>query len=59
MNVQYDATLQVLYATGEAFAKNSNAIFTETSAKDGSNVHDLFKTIGKSHIIHYRAFCGY
>ena len=38
--------LQVSLATGEAFAKNSNAIFSETSAKDGSNVHDLFTAIG-------------
>ena len=38
--------LQVSKATGEAFAKNSNALFVETSAKDGSNVHDLFRTIG-------------
>ena len=38
--------LQVSRATGEAFAKNSNALFIETSAKDGSNVHDLFRTIG-------------
>ena len=38
--------LQVSRATGEAFAKNSNALFMETSAKDGSNVHDLFRAIG-------------
>lgn len=39
---------RVPYATGEAFAKNSNALFTETSAKDGSNVHDLFRTIAET-----------
>ena len=45
--------VQVSLATGEAFAKNSNAIFRETSAKDGSNVHSLFRTIGK-----VTALCG-
>ena len=42
---------QVSRATGEAFAKNSNALFLETSAKDGSNVHDLFRTIGIIHTL--------
>jgi len=40
----YVATLR---ATGETFAKNSSALFMETSAKDGTNVQELFKTIGK------------
>lgn len=39
---------RVSLATGEAFAKNSNAIFRETSAKDGSNVHSLFRTIAEA-----------
>lgn len=40
--------LQVKQATGESFAKASNALFMETSAKDGSNVHELFRSIGMS-----------
>ncbi len=39
--------MQVSTATGEMFAKNANAIFMETSAKDGHNVQELFKEIGK------------
>jgi Ras-related protein Rab-22 len=39
---------KVSRATGEAFAKNSNALFMETSAKDGSNVHDLFRAIAET-----------
>ena len=39
--------LQVETATGETFAKNASAIFMETSAKDGSNVQELFRTIGE------------
>jgi len=38
---------QVAKSTGENFAKNSDAIFVETSAKDNINVHDLFRTIGE------------
>ena len=41
------AGFQVAKSTGENFAKNSNAIFLETSAKDNINVHDLFRTIGE------------
>ena len=41
------ASLQVETATGETFAKNASAIFMETSAKDGSNVQELFRTIGE------------
>lgn len=40
-------SLQVARSTGETFAKNSDAIFLETSAKDNINVHDLFRTIGE------------
>lgn len=35
---------------GESFARNADAIFMETSAKDGSNVHDLFRRIGKLYL---------
>jgi len=42
-----DHQRQVLRATGETFAKNSSALFMETSAKDGTNVQELFKTIAE------------
>ena len=43
MTVLCDVLAQVAYATGEALVK-TQMLFTETSAKDGSNVHDLFRT---------------
>ena len=38
--------VQVQTSTGETFAKNTEALFMETSAKDGRNVQELFRTIG-------------
>ena len=38
---------QVQTLTGETFARNTEALFMETSAKDGRNVQELFRTIGK------------
>ena len=35
-------------STGETFARNTEALFMETSAKDGRNVQELFRTIGTS-----------
>ncbi|XP_064395354.1 ras-related protein Rab-22A-like [Halichondria panicea] len=43
-----ESSRQVSTATGETFAKNANAIFMETSAKDGHNVQELFKEIAES-----------
>lgn len=40
-------SFQVAASAGENFAKNADAIFLETSAKDDINVHTLFKAIGK------------
>ena len=39
--------LQVPYKTGEEYAKGLQAIYFETSAKDGTNVEELFRTIGQ------------
>ena len=38
--------IQISRTTGETFARNANAVFMETSAKEGTNVRELFKTIG-------------
>ena len=38
--------IQVQTSTGETFARNTEALFMETSAKDGRNVQELFRTIG-------------
>ena len=38
--------LQVTASAGANFAKNADAIFMETSAKENVNVHELFKAIG-------------
>lgn len=37
---------QVTRTTGETFARNASALFMETSAKEGTNVQELFKSIG-------------
>lgn len=42
-----DKKREVFKTTGESFAKNANAIFMETSAKNGSNVQDLFRIIAE------------
>lgn len=40
--------IQVQTSTGETFARNTEALFMETSAKDGRNVQELFRMIGTS-----------
>ncbi len=40
-------SIQVAVTAGENFAKNADAIFLETSAKENINVHELFKAIGE------------
>lgn len=42
-----ESARQVQTSTGETFARNTDALFMETSAKDGRNVQDLFKTIAE------------
>jgi Ras-related protein Rab-5C len=43
-----DSLRQVHTAEAEAYAKESNLLFYEASAKTGLNVSDLFQEIGKS-----------
>ena len=46
MCVYVRVPIQVQTSTGETFARNTEALFMETSAKDGRNVQELFRTIG-------------
>lgn len=39
--------VQVAMATGKAYAEEIEAIFFETSAKEGTNIHELFHAIGE------------
>lgn len=39
--------LQVTMEVGEAYAEEIGAIFFETSAKEGTNIHQLFSAVGE------------
>ena len=46
--VDIDVARQVPFKTGEEYAKGLQAIFFETSAKNGTNVEELFRTIANT-----------
>ena len=47
MKILIIRTLQISYSSGKNFATTVNAIFFETSAKDGTNVEELFVDVGE------------